>query len=61
MLGRNVFWLIVYSWFIEIQLKALKDDILSDLGPAFVITLVIVIHALCTLKWTPAPARSLQS
>jgi oligosaccharide repeat unit polymerase len=55
---HNVFWLMVYAWFLQNQLKAIKDDILSDLGPAFVLTMVLFIHILCTAKWSDAPGPS---
>jgi oligosaccharide repeat unit polymerase len=46
--SSNYVWILIYGWFVQNAFKAIKDDILPELGVAFVITLFIVIAVLAS-------------
>jgi hypothetical protein len=43
LLSNNYVWLLLYGWFVQNAFKAIKDDILPDLGVPLVMVLFVVI------------------
>jgi oligosaccharide repeat unit polymerase len=42
--SRSYTWVLVYGWFVQNAFKAIKDDVLPELGVLWMITLFIVVH-----------------
>jgi oligosaccharide repeat unit polymerase len=46
--SQNYLWVLVYGWFVENAFKAIKDDILPDLGFTLVIVLFVLVSIYAT-------------
>jgi oligosaccharide repeat unit polymerase len=46
LVSSNYVWILVYGWFVQNAFKAIKDDILPELGFTFVITLFFLVSFL---------------
>jgi oligosaccharide repeat unit polymerase len=48
--SSNYVWILIYGWFVQNALKAVKDDILPELGVAFVVFLFAFVAVLASPK-----------
>lgn len=52
--GRSYMWILIYAWFMQNSFKAIKDDVLPELGFIWVITLFVVVSFVAGYSWEKA-------
>jgi oligosaccharide repeat unit polymerase len=57
--SQNYLWTLVYAWYVQNAFKAIKDDILPELGFTFVIFLFVVVSIYATASDAPVRLRLL--